>query len=123
LKPGGQISIATPNLASKGHEVFGRDWFALDPPRHLVLFTPDSLSKALEASGFHAEPDLRLEPNAEEIFRRSTHVRYGNDPMRELPALPINARLNAARLARHANRATRANPRLAESILLVATRR
>ena len=123
LKSGGQISIATPNLASRGHEIFGADWFALDPPRHLVLFTPNSLRKAFELSGFEPQPDLQLKPTAAEIFRRSMHVRQGNDPMRESPALPINARLKAAWLARNANRATRADPRLAESLLLVATRR
>jgi SAM-dependent methyltransferase len=123
LKPGGQISIATPNLASRGHEIFGRDWFPLDAPRHLVLFTPDSLRKALELCGFQSEPTGRLELLAKEIFRRSMHVRFGNDPMREKPSLPTNARLRAAWLARNANRAARANADLAESLLVVAIRR
>lgn len=122
LKPGGQISIATPNFASRGHQLFGPDWFALDPPRHLVLFTPDSLRRGLEECGFKPEPALHLEPNAAEIFRRSTHVRLGNDPMREKPPLAIGARFKAAWLARNADRATRVDPRLAESLLLVARR-
>jgi SAM-dependent methyltransferase len=123
LKPGGQISIATPNLASRGHEIFGRDWFPLDAPRHLVLFTPDSLRKALDDCGFHAEPAVYVELLAKEIFRRSMHVRNGNDPMREKPTLAMSARLRAAWLAWSANRAGRANPKLAESLLVVAIRR
>jgi 2-polyprenyl-3-methyl-5-hydroxy-6-metoxy-1,4-benzoquinol methylase len=122
LKPRGAISIATPNLGSRGHEIFGRDWLHLDTPRHLVLFTPDSLRKCLEASGFKPEPDLLLEPVAAEVFRRSMHIRYGIDPMREKPSLPFHARLRATWLAQKANRAVRKNPHLAESVILLANR-
>jgi SAM-dependent methyltransferase len=123
LKPGGQLSIATPNLTSRGHEIFGPDWFGLQSPTHLVLFTPDSLCKVLEAGRFQPEPSLRLEPTAGEMFRRSMHIRLGSDPREERPPLPIGARIKSALLAWNANRATRANPRSAESLLLVATRR
>src|SRR4051794_23732651 len=36
LKPGGTVWIATPNADAPGHEIFGRNWVALDTPRHLV---------------------------------------------------------------------------------------
>jgi hypothetical protein len=52
LKPGGQVSIATPNLNSVGHRHFGRHWLHLDPPRHLVLFDAATLRNALERCGF-----------------------------------------------------------------------
>lgn len=52
LKPGGILWLETPNLASLGHRRFGRDWRGLEPPRHLVLFTPASLRHALRAAGF-----------------------------------------------------------------------
>jgi len=52
LEPGGAIWIATPNLDSQGHRMFGRDYINLDPPRHLVLFTPRSLRAALTNTGF-----------------------------------------------------------------------
>jgi SAM-dependent methyltransferase len=123
LKPGGQISIATPNLESKGHEIFGPDWFGLQSPTHLVLFTSDSLRRAVGAAGFQPEPALHLEPTAKEMFRRSLHIRHRNDPVREKPPLPFGARLKTAWLGWNANRAARANPCLAESLLLVATRR
>jgi hypothetical protein len=51
------------------------------------------------------------------------HIRHGSDPRREKPPLGFCARLKVAWLAWNANRAARANPRLAESLLLVATRR
>ena len=52
LKPGGCLWLDTPNLSSMGAERFGRNWQALDPPRHLVLFTPASLQMCLEKAGF-----------------------------------------------------------------------
>lgn len=52
LKPDGQLWIDTPNLQSLGAQRFGRNWRDLDPPRHLVLFTPSSLRQALRAAGF-----------------------------------------------------------------------
>jgi SAM-dependent methyltransferase len=52
LKPGGRLAIATPNARSLGHRSFGPDWFALDPPRHLHLFTTASLTALLHQAGF-----------------------------------------------------------------------
>jgi 2-polyprenyl-3-methyl-5-hydroxy-6-metoxy-1,4-benzoquinol methylase len=52
LAPGGIVWIATPNLRSLNHRVFGRHWRALDPPRHLVLFTPGSLTALVRQVGF-----------------------------------------------------------------------
>lgn len=54
LKPGGQLWIETPNIESAGHKRFGKHWRGLEPPRHLVLFSPSSLRKTLEANGFRA---------------------------------------------------------------------
>jgi SAM-dependent methyltransferase len=52
LKPGGVIWLATPNVASPAQRRFGRDWFGLDPPRHLVIFTRRGLDLALRRAGF-----------------------------------------------------------------------
>jgi SAM-dependent methyltransferase len=43
LKPGGLFISLTPNAAAYGHRKFKEHWLALDPPRHLHLFTPASL--------------------------------------------------------------------------------
>lgn len=43
LKPNGRLVIITPNLESWGHQIFKSAWLALDPPRHLYLFTKQSL--------------------------------------------------------------------------------
>ncbi|MGH2951621.1 MAG: class I SAM-dependent methyltransferase [Solirubrobacterales bacterium] len=52
LKPGGVIWIATPNVRGLVHRRFGRDWVALDPPRHLTVLSPDALVGAVRGAGF-----------------------------------------------------------------------
>jgi 2-polyprenyl-3-methyl-5-hydroxy-6-metoxy-1,4-benzoquinol methylase len=52
LKPGGYFWIETPNIDSWGHQVFGRHWRGLEPPRHLQLFHPALLRQLVEQAGF-----------------------------------------------------------------------
>jgi 2-polyprenyl-3-methyl-5-hydroxy-6-metoxy-1,4-benzoquinol methylase len=51
LAHGGVMTVLTPNFGSLGHKLFGTDWYCLDPPRHLCLFTPQSLRSLFTASG------------------------------------------------------------------------
>jgi len=51
LKPGGTLVSITPNGASLGHRVFKSAWRGLEPPRHIVVFTPRALKLACERSG------------------------------------------------------------------------
>lgn len=52
LRPGGRLYIQTPDLDALGHAIYGKNWRGLEPPRHLVLFTRDSLRYALRSQGF-----------------------------------------------------------------------
>lgn len=52
LKPGGHFWIETPNARAYGHEVFGRYWRGLEPPRHLQIFSPEALRELLSLAGF-----------------------------------------------------------------------
>lgn len=52
LAPGGQLIIHTPNMVSFASRLFGKNWKALDPPRHLVLFSPSTLRACVQRSGF-----------------------------------------------------------------------
>lgn len=54
LKPGGRLVMVTPNIDALGHELYGRDWRGLEPPRHLFLFSPDLLRRSARALGFRA---------------------------------------------------------------------
>lgn len=80
LKPGGQLWLATPNLEGAGHREFGRDWIHLDPPRHLILFTPDSITKALAQAGFSIVEEKGV-PNARFHYPISWAIREGLDPL------------------------------------------
>jgi 2-polyprenyl-3-methyl-5-hydroxy-6-metoxy-1,4-benzoquinol methylase len=52
LKPGGTLVMITPNARSLCHAQFGANWVALDPPRHLHIFTPQALQEATRRAGF-----------------------------------------------------------------------
>ncbi|MFZ1977836.1 MAG: class I SAM-dependent methyltransferase [Bacteroidota bacterium] len=48
LKPGGKLSIITPNAESLQNRLFKSSWFELDPPRHLHLFSLSTTIKLFE---------------------------------------------------------------------------
>lgn len=52
LKPGGQVVLFTPNGASLSHYIFKDSWRGLEPPRHLHIFTPQSMELLLNHAGF-----------------------------------------------------------------------
>jgi 2-polyprenyl-3-methyl-5-hydroxy-6-metoxy-1,4-benzoquinol methylase len=52
LKPGGKLVILTPNVRSLIHFLF-KDAWSLDPPRHLILFSPKALRRMVEDAGFN----------------------------------------------------------------------
>src|SRR5436190_15748012 len=47
LKPGGKLVVVTPNGVSLAHRHFKEYWRGLETPRHLHIFSPGSMSKAL----------------------------------------------------------------------------
>jgi SAM-dependent methyltransferase len=79
LRPGGTLWLATPNLAGRGHAVFGRNWIGLDPPRHLVVFTRESLVRAVERAGFSIA-SLPRDYSAGRVFPCSAVLAAGEDP-------------------------------------------
>ena len=52
LKPGGTLVALTPNADSRSHKMFGECWRGLEVPRHLHIFTPQSLATAARQAGF-----------------------------------------------------------------------
>lgn len=55
LKPGGKIVITTPNVACHARTLLGPSWRGWEVPRHLHLFSLDTLSNILKSSGFAVE--------------------------------------------------------------------
>lgn len=52
LKPNGLLIVTVPNIESLGFKIFGQYWNSLQPPKHLYLFSPKTISKMLEKTGF-----------------------------------------------------------------------
>jgi len=52
LKYGGRLVIVTPNVSSMLHKKFRHKWRGLEPPRHLHLFTRNSLHAIAERARF-----------------------------------------------------------------------
>lgn len=55
LKPGGRLVSITPNGRSLGHRIYGPAWRGLEPPRHIVVFTPNGLRHACHRASLHVE--------------------------------------------------------------------
>ncbi len=97
LAPGGRLGVATPNWAAFGRRLFGRSWYALEPPRHLVLFAPPTLRATVEAAGFEvASLATRSSREGPVSWRRSWHLRHHRQPPRPVVAAGTVASCAAA---------------------------
>lgn len=52
LKKEGELLIGTPNIHSPLASIFGSYWYNVDTPRHLFLFSPQTLEKLLSKNNF-----------------------------------------------------------------------
>lgn len=52
LAKGGSLHLALPNPNGISSKLFKRNWHGLECPRHVILYSPDSLKKLLEGHGF-----------------------------------------------------------------------
>lgn len=77
LKPGGTLWLDTPNLQSIGARRFGASWRDLDPPRHLVLFNPNSLRRCLYEAGFSSLRQYWRGMSVFDVFAASEAIERG----------------------------------------------
>ncbi len=94
LNKNGYIWIDTPNIDSEGHRIYGRNWRDLDAPRHLVLFSYDSLRNVLRDAGFFKIQDQPYRPLCKDIFQSSEAILKGEDPFNKLYHFSKELRLN-----------------------------
>ncbi len=52
LKPDGVVYITVPNTRSVNFWLFGENWYGLDPPRHVISYSPKALRFLCDATGF-----------------------------------------------------------------------
>lgn len=119
LRPGGVIWIDTPNIDAQGHHRFGRDWFPLEPPRHLAIFTRTSLRSLLERAGFTLMSDPPVVLSALLwSSRMSNALSHGERPFEATPRLGL--RLAARALIDDLRTAVR--PSRGEELVVMARR-
>jgi SAM-dependent methyltransferase len=96
LAPGGMLWLATPNIESVGHRVFGRHWYGLDPPRHLCVFSRRGLGAMLREAGFQRVKALGAPADARWLFGPSERIAAGFKPEGMPPPSSPKVKLRAA---------------------------
>jgi len=77
LKPSGHLVVVTPNVNSIGHSRFQQNWYGLDPPRHLYLFSQATLLASVQKAGFQEYATWTTAANAETFALGSIGIRTG----------------------------------------------
>lgn len=78
LKPGGLLVITTPNFLCLGAAEFGAFWRGWEAPRHLQLFSVDSLRKLTQRAGFDVIEASTYSAGSAVVYRVSrTNQRSG----------------------------------------------
>lgn len=74
LKVGGNLVLTTPNANSLAHKAYKKFWRGLEPPRHIQIFTKDSLEALVKQAGFKEVQASTLSTGAAGIYKVSSGV-------------------------------------------------
>jgi len=96
LEPTGTLVCVTPNTRSLGARSFGANWLHWDPPRHLNLFDPASLERAVRDAELEVERITTPGSTAHFVWQASSLIeRQGRIPDADLsgasPALLLES--------------------------------
>jgi len=97
LKPGGLITISTPNPASLSARLMGRQWFHYKQEEHFYFFSPASLRSILEDLGFDIF-SIRRSPRIVDLQFIAMRLGYYSEATSRF-LLSIGQRLIRSRLA------------------------
>ena len=83
LSPGGELIISTPNFDSFAAKIFRSYWYATDAPRHLYLFSTQTLSELLKKTGlivneinYNTGPKVAIKSVYHLIGRRDMRINH-----------------------------------------------
>lgn len=76
LKPGGLLVMTTPNVNSLAAAEFGAHWRGWEAPRHLHLFSVDSLQQLTQRVGFEIEESRSYTAGSSGIYRVSYSLQH-----------------------------------------------
>jgi 2-polyprenyl-3-methyl-5-hydroxy-6-metoxy-1,4-benzoquinol methylase len=97
LKPGGTLSLITPNIGSWSYKLFGKNWRGLEAPRHLQIFTPKSLKNLAHQASF-SKVQAFSSPHGEMFFiRESRKISFQRKKL-----LGLENKLMSSRIIEHA---------------------
>jgi 2-polyprenyl-3-methyl-5-hydroxy-6-metoxy-1,4-benzoquinol methylase len=129
LKPGGRVWFSQPNLEAAGLNLFGASWRGLEVPRHLTLYSAKSFANILRNAGFEKLELLPPSPDANFYFRNSLAINQrmnsradANPPPWAPDAQPSAWGPDWQKRFRAADKAARRNPRIAESLAMIASK-
>lgn len=71
LKPGGLLVMTTPNVRSIGTSEFGVSWRGWEAPRHLHLFSVESLQRLMQRAGFEVTEACTYSAGSAVVYRVS----------------------------------------------------
>jgi 2-polyprenyl-3-methyl-5-hydroxy-6-metoxy-1,4-benzoquinol methylase len=81
LKPGGLLMMVTPNVRSLSSKLFGPSWFGWEIPRHIHMYSPQSLLATIMEAGFSEARINTTSHSASGMWRLSRHIReHGSVP-------------------------------------------
>lgn len=124
LKTQGRLVITTPNSESIGHRKFGPNWFGIDAPRHLNLFSSRALIKAARAAGFDEIQTTTTAASADIFIGASFTLRdRRGHRMGHQPTPSVLRTLKAAWWQYREHFALKANPNCGEELVGVCTKR
>jgi SAM-dependent methyltransferase len=117
LAPGGTLVLVTPNARSIGHQIYGDSWRGLEPPRHLHIFSRQSLEISLHRAGFSG-------PNVSATMAHTVAIVSASRILsdRRSPGTPLLALQQAGSVARDVVRARLRHREDGEELVVVARR-
>lgn len=119
LRPGGKLIMLTPNTDGLGHRWYGRDWFHLDPPRHLFLFNRAAMYRLLEGVEGYSRISCRsVVRDAHWTFAASRSLRKNGSYT--FGALPMLERVYGLVQLYYEWVLLKINPRVGEELLVIA---